>query len=111
VAHITPIRTLGLLLICVFAFTAIGAEASKSGVAAAANGSSCWYTGSCMTVGGYLKSNGTYVQPYFRSQRGTANYSLPKIPSPYGYSSSRSYSYGLPRVTMPRTYSSSYGGF
>jgi len=43
-------------------------------------------------VSGYLKSNGTYVNPYFRSSPGYGNSYLPKLPLPYGYSS-RSYRY------------------
>jgi hypothetical protein len=68
---------------------------------ASTRGSSCWYTGSCVSVGGYLKSNGTYVNPYFRSSPGYGNPYLPKLPSPYGYSS-RSYRYS------PYSYSYSY---
>jgi len=63
--------------------TAALALASLAAVApmASASGSSCGYSlRGCVHVHGYTKSNGTYVQPYFR------NY-----PS-YGYSSP-SYSY------------------
>lgn len=59
---------------------------------ASTRGSSCWYMGSCVSVSGYLKSNGTYVNPYFRSSPGYGNSYLPKLPLPYGYSS-RSYRY------------------
>ena len=54
-------------------------------------------------VNGYYRSNGTYVQPYYRSDYGSLGGSSGPKTMPYlgGYSSSRDYVYRNPYAAQP----------